>query len=197
MRPENRATPEKLETLIGSRTHFGLIRPNDSLLFLKIAWILHGRSSTSNEFKYINLATSVSITLERSSCLHGHTGSSWPLTRRFVQSPSPRQISLRSQPSAFCFSPLICVSNRDVQGGFHYVRDIIFPNQSHHMTSRHLNPGEGFRQNQWCQTLVSGSAPDAFTVMLTHWRRSSQICGQTKWTFVFPTSQCESNTQEE
>lgn len=151
-----------------------------------------------HEFKYINLATSVSITLERSSCLHGHTGSSWPLTRRFVQSPSPRQISLRSQPSAFCFSPLICVSNRDVQGGFplrpwHYFPQLESSHDQSTPQPRWGLPSKSMMSNPgvWLRPGCLHCHADSLTSIIPN------MWTQTKLTFVFPTSQCESNTREE
>lgn len=85
-----------------------------------------------------------------------------------VQSPSLRQRALLSAP---CFlSP--ASDNSDFQFPFrplHYISPPI-------IVFTWPVASSGLCQNQWCQTsfaLVSGSAPDAFAVILTHWHRSS------------------------
>lgn len=180
-RPENRATLAKPETII-------------SLVLLRVARML----VYFYKLKHINLATSVSITLERWSCLHGHTGCRWPLTRRFVQSPSPRQMSLRSQPFPVCFSPPIWVSNRDVQEVFHYVLDIIFPNYSRHQSPpqpRWGLPSKSIMSNQVCPCVWL--CPEYLHCHAHTLTLIIKICERTKLTFIFTASQCKSNTKEQ
>lgn len=93
----------------------------------------------------------------------------------FVQSPGLIQISFHSQHSALCLPPpIVQIFN------FPFAHYIISPPLR---AFKSLVASGGFCQNHWRQTsfvLLFGSAPDAFTVILTLTSIIHQISGRTK-----------------